>query len=499
MNLAGRYVCMSLRLDKRRGLICGTTQCCLPLPGGRARKECLKFFYASTRPAAERCIVQILYSRCCGIDVHKDAVTACVLVYSEAAEPKVHKKEFATHKKALGHLSAWLHAWQVKHVAMESTGVYWKPVWQALEGKFDLTLANPFQIKAMPGCKTDARDSQWIAELLAHGLVRPSFVPPRQTRDLRDLTRYRVKLVEERNRIHNRVHKVLEDACIKLDTVASDILGVSGRRVIGAIIDGCEHAADLAYKVRGTLRGKMPQLKLALSGRITDHHRFLLRELMHELGHVEDKIQRLEAEIAKRVDMELVERLCSIPGVDIITAWTVLAELGSDMSVFHSPKHAASWAGLCPGNHQSGGKRLSNRTRKGNRWLRRALVQAAWGATRKKDCYLAAFFFRHSSKQGVRKAILTLAHRILVIAFCLLRDHTEYREFGGDYFDRLNPVRTRNRLIRRLEKLGLQVTLTPRSDLPPVPPLRPPASKRKRGRPCQCAARKIHCTHTTAT
>ena len=439
--------------------------------------------------------MQILYSRCCGIDVHKDSVTACVLVYSDTPEPKVHKKEFATHKKALGHLSAWLHALQVKQVAMESTGVYWKPVWQALEGKFDLTLANPFQIKAMPGCKTDARDSQWIAELLAHGLIRRSFVPPRETRDLRDLTRYRVKLVEEKNRIHNRIHKVLEDACIKLDTIASDILGVSGRRVIAALIAGVEHPADLAYEVRGSLRGKRPQLRLALSGRVTDHHRFLLRELMEQLEYVEAKIQRLEAEIVKRVDLDLVERLCSIPGVDILTAWTLLAELGSDMSVFESPKHAASWAGLCPGNHESGGKRLSNRTRKGNRWLRRALVQAAWGASRKKDCYLAAFFCRHSAKQGVRKAIMTLAHRILVIAFCLLRDGAEYREFGSDYFDRLNPVRTRNRLIRRLEKLGVSVTLTPRPDLPPVPDPTPPASKRNRGRPCKCAERRIHCTH----
>ncbi len=441
--------------------------------------------------------MQILYSRCCGIDVHKDSVTACVLVYKDKPEPEVRKKEFETHKKALGNLRLWLHANQVTHVAMESTGVYWKPVWQALEGNFDLTLANPFQIKTMPGRKTDARDSQWIAELLAHGLIRRSFVPPPATRNLRDLTRYRVKLVEECNRIHNRIHKVLEDACLKLDTIASDILGVSGRRVIRAIMNGCEHPADLAYEVRGTLRGKRPQLTLALNGRITDHHRFLLRELMDDLERAERKIQRLEAEIVQRVDMQVVERLCSIPGVDIITAWTLLAELGSDMSVFTSPKHAASWAGLCPGNHESGGKRLSNRTRKGNRWLRRALVQSAWGASRKKDCFLAAFFYRHSAKQGVRKAIMTLAHRILLIAFCLLRDGTTYREFGSNYFDNLNPVRTRNRLIRRLEKLGLAVTLSPRPDWPAIPVAPAPNSKRKRGRPCKCAERLIHCTHSS--
>jgi transposase len=440
--------------------------------------------------------MQILYSRCCGIDVHKDSVTACVLIYEGRPEPEVRKREFATHKKALGNLRLWLFAQKVTPVAMESTGVYWKPVWQALEGNFELTLANPYQIKTMPGRKTDARDSQWIAELLAHGLIRRSFVPPRETRNLRDLTRYRVKLVEEHNRIHNRIHKVLEDASIKFDTVATDILGVSGRRLIKAILDGYDHPMELAERVKGTLRGKIPELRLALNGRITDHHRFMLRELMDDLETVEAKIQRVEKQIAERVDMQQVERLCSIPGVDMITAWTLLAELGTDMSVFEIPKHAASWAGLCPGNHESGGKRLSNRTRKGNRWLRRALCQSAWGASRKKDCYLAAFFYRHAAKQGVRKAIVSLAHRILVIAFCLLRDGAEYREAGGDYFDQLNPVRTRNRLIRRLHRLGVEVTLTPRPDLPPVPPPTP-SIHRKRGRPCKCAERLIHCIHAT--
>jgi transposase len=440
--------------------------------------------------------MQILYSRCCGIDVHKESVTACVLVYKDGAEPEVRKKEFQTHKKALGNLRLWLHANQVMHVAMESTGVYWKPVWQALEENFALTLANPFQVKNLPGRKTDARDSQWIAELLAHGLIRPSFVPPRATRDLRDLTRYRVKLVEEMNRIHNRIHKVLEDACIKLDTVASDILGVSGRRVIRAILRGEEHPVSLAEQARGTLRGKIPELRLALNGRITEHHRFMLRELMDDLEQVEEKIRRIEAEIVQRVDLKLVERLCSIPGVDVITAWTLLAELGSDMSVFASPKHAASWAGLCPGNHESGGKRLSNRTRKGNRWLRRALVQAAWGASHNKDSFLSAFFFRHAAKQGIRKAIMTLAHRILVIAFCMLRDGAEYRESGSDYFDKLNPVRTRNRLVRRLQRLGVQVTLSPLPGATAIPTT-PPVIKRKRGRPCKCAERLIPCMHKT--
>ena len=451
------------------------------------------FFSAST-PRGERNIVQILYSRCCGIDVHKDSVTVCVLVYSGQPEPEIRKKEFATYLKALLNLKMWLLSQKVTHVAMESTGVYWKPVWQALEGSFELILANPFQVKNIPGRKTDARDSQWLAQLLAHGLIRPSFVPPRETRDLRDLTRYRVKLVEECNRIHNRIHKVLEDGCIKLDTVATNILGASGRAMIQAIIDGHDDPDQLADKARTALRGKIPALRLAMRGRITEHHRLMLRELMEDLEFVEKKIERLEKAIAPQVDMEKVTRLCTIPGISLLTAWTLLAELGSDMSIFSSPKHAASWAGLCPGNHESGGRRLSNRTRKGNRWLRRALCQSAWAASRKKNCYLAAFFYRKAGKHGIRKAIVALAHRLLVIAFCLLRDGADYTETGGDYFDLLNPERTRLRLVRRLQKLGHSVILQPRGDLPELPP--PPLRTGKRGRPCKCAERLIPCKHS---
>ncbi len=439
--------------------------------------------------------MQIQYSRCCGIDVHKDSVTVCVLVYSGQPEPEIRKKEFPTHFKSLLNLKMWLLAQKVTHIAMESTGVYWKPVWQALEGNFALILANPYQVKNIPGRKTDARDSQWLAELLAHGLIRPSFVPPPETRELRDLTRYRVKLTEEKNRIHNRIHKVLEDACIKLDTVASDILGATGRAVIQAIIDGVESANFLAERAKGRLQAKIPQLRLALRGRVTEHHRTMLRELMEDLDFVERKILRLEQIIAKRVDLQAVTRLCHIPGIDMITAWTILAEMGSDMSVFQSPRHAASWAGLCPGNHESGGKRLSNRTRKGNRWLRRAFCQAAWAATRKKNCYLAAFFFRKAGKHGIRKAIVATAHRLLLIAFCVLRDQSEYREAGGDYFDQLNPERTRNRLVRRLQRLGLDVTVQLRPVTVPEPDLTGPPPVPRRGRPCLCAQRAIPCIH----
>jgi transposase len=316
-------------------------------------------------------------------------------------------------------------------------------------------------------------------------------------RERRDLTRYRVKLSEERNRIHNRIHKVLEDACIKLDTVASDILGATGRAIIQAIIAGVESPNFLAERAKGTLLGRIPELRLVLRGRVTEHHRFLLRELMEDLDFVERKITRLEKAIAERMDLETVTRLCSIPGIDMITAWTILAELGSDMTAFASPKHAASWAGLCPGNYESGGKRLSNRTRKGNRWLRRAFCQAAWAATRKKNSYLSAFFYRKAGKHGIRKAIVATAHHLLVIAFCILRDGSSYRELGGDYFDQLHPERTRNRLVRRLQRLGLDVSLHPRSNstqgLDESPP--PLTPNRRRGRPCLCAKRQIPCIH----
>jgi hypothetical protein len=301
-------------------------------------------------------------------------------------------------------------------------------------------------------------------------------------------------LAEERNRVHNRIHKVLEDACIKLDTVATDILGVTGRAIIQAIIGGQEHPDWLADHAKGALRGKRAELRLALRGRITEHHRLMLRELMEDLEFVERKIVRLEKAIASQTDLETIARLCTIPGVDVITAWTLLAELGTDMTVFRSPKHVSSWAGLCPGNHESGGKRLSNRTRKGNRWLRRALCQSAWAATRKKSCYLAAFFYRKAGKHGMRKAIVALAHRILVIAFCMLRDGTEYCERGGDYFDRLHPQRTKERLVRRLQRLGLTVVLHPSADLEATNTAS--AAQRKRGRPCKCAERLIPCKHT---
>ncbi len=437
--------------------------------------------------------MQVVYSRCCGLDVHKNSITACVLVLDADGHRQVRKKEFLTYWKDLQRLKLWLYASKVEHVAMESTGVYWKPVWNVLQGHFPLLLANPYHMKNIPGRKSDQNDAEWIADLLAHGLLRASFVPPPAIQELRDWTRYRVKLVQEYNRIHNRIHKVLEDANLKLSSVASDILGASGRAIIDAVIRGQEHPDWLADKAVSALRNKRDQLRLALKGRITDHHRHLLRELMEDVERVEEKICRVEAEIAERMRpyQPLLDRLTTIPGVDLITAWTLLAELGADMSVFPDADHAASWAGLVPGSFESAGKRKSSRTRHGNRWLRRALCQSAWAVSHKKDCYLTAHFYRRASRHGAKKAIIATAHELLIIAFHILRDGTVYRERGGDFFDRMNPLRTTKRLTERLSRLGYEVILKARTEH-----LTPPTLLRhRRGRPCKCAERGIPCKH----
>jgi transposase len=437
--------------------------------------------------------MQVMYRRCCGLDVHKDSITATILVFEQGKEREKRTKEFGTHWKELQRLAQWLRSCQVEKVAMESTGVYWKPVWNVLEKTLSLVLANPYQVKNMPSRKTDAKDSEWLAELLAHGLIRASFVPGEEIRDLRDLMRYRVKLTGEYNRTHNRIHKVLEDANIKLDTVLSDLLGASGQAMVRGIVKGHTDPGWLADYAKGTLRGKREELELALRGRIREHHRFMLQELLADLDFIASKIGRLEVELARRMEphAETVTRLCTIPGLDVLTAWTLLAELGTDMSVFASPGHAASWAGLCPGNRESGGKRLSNRAKKGNRWLRRAMCQAAWAVSHKNDCYLQANFLRRVAKGGLKKAVLATAHQLLVIAYCMIRDGSVYRELGGNHFDTLRPQRTTSKLVRRLQKLGYQVILQPISTQPGQP-------KPRRGRPCKCKERGIDCKHVAA-
>ena len=401
--------------------------------------------------------MQVVYSRCCGLDVHKASVTACVLTFDDKGKRTVRKKEFRTFDQQLSGLMLWLMACKVTHVAMESTGVYWKPVWRKLEGKFELILTNPQHMKAIPGRKTDQQDAEWIAELLAHGLLRASFVPSPEIRQLRELTRLRVHYTGEYNRVHNRIHKVLEDTGLKLSSVISDIAGASGRAILKAIVKGERSPLWLAYQAKSTLRteARQQELRRALRGHVEEHHRFLLRLLLEDLEHVESVVARLEEELTVRLAPyeAVIERLCTIPGVDRVTAWTLVAELGLDMTVFETAAHAASWAGLCPGNRESAGKRLSNRTRKGNRWLRRGLCQSAWAVTHKKDCYLTAFFYRRAGRQGVRKAIVSTAHQILVVAYCVLRDGVGYRERGGAFFDLRHPERTRRRLQARLDRL----------------------------------------------
>jgi transposase len=415
------------------------------------------------------------------LDVHKDSVTACLLVFNDKGEKETRRREFGTYWKQLQQLRWWLSACRVTHVAMESTGVYWKPVWNVLRGYFQLLLANPYFVKNIPSEKTDPKDAAWIADLLAHGLIRPSLVPPREIDELRDLTRYRVKLVGEHNRIHNRIHKVLEDANLKLDCVASDILGATGRAIVRAILAGQEHPDWLADKARGRLREKRAELRSALRGQITAHHRYMLGELLDDLETVERKRLKIEQELERRMEPygEQIRRLMTIPGIDRITAWTIIAEMGVDMTVFPDADHAGSWSGVTPGNNESAGKRRSTRTRKGNRWLKRALCQCAWAASHKKNCYLAAYFFRKASRHGEKKATMATAHKILTIAYHVLRDGTVYQEKGGDYFDRLNPVRATRRLSQRLERLGFEVILKPRAETMPETP--PP--KRPRGRP----------------
>jgi len=408
--------------------------------------------------------MEVLYPCCCGLDVHKKSITACVLWAEPRGKTRKEKRRFGTFTQELLKLADWLRASGVTHVAMESTGVYWKPVWNILEGQFEkVLLVNAQHIKAVPGRKSDQKDSEWIADLLQHGLLKGSFVPPRGTRELRDLTRYRVSLAQECNRIANRIQKVLEDANIKLAWVASDALGVSGRQMIQAMIGGQQEAGELADMAKGLLRKKIPELKLALEGRVTEHHRFLLHEMLDDLQHVEAKMSKVEVEIERRLRpfQNEVDRLCTIPGVDRVTAWGLISEIDLNMDQFPTSGHLASWAGMCPGSFESAGKRLSGKTRKGSAFLRRHLCQAGWAVSTKRDSYLSALFRRLAARRGNKRATMAVGHAILVIAFHLLKRKERYQDLGVNYFDRKNADSLRRSLVKRLERLGHTVTLSP--------------------------------------
>jgi transposase len=374
--------------------------------------------------------MEILYHCCAGLDVHKETVVACIRRLGPDKQAEDLVRTFGTMTGELLELADWLAAHSVVHVAMESTGVYWKPVFHLLEDRFQVLLVNAQHIKQVPGRKTDVKDCQWIAQLLQHGLLRASFVPPQPIRELRDLTRQRSQLVGERASVSNRIQKVLEDANIKLSSVASDVLGVSGRAMIAALIGGETEPDRLAELARRRLRGKIPQLRQALKGHVTEHHRFLLRTLMDHVRHLEELIGRLDQRIEEAMSpfAQAVDRLVTIPGVDRRAAEVIVAEIGTDMTKFPGAGHLSSWAGMCSGNHQSAGKRQSGRTTPGDRWLRQVLVQAAWAASHTKKTFLSATYHRWAKRMGRKRALVALGHKILVLIYELLTDQTTYQE-----------------------------------------------------------------------
>jgi transposase len=405
--------------------------------------------------------MDVLIPRCCGLDVHQKTVVAAVRVLGPTGEVTTATRTFGTTTRELEGLAAWLQPFQLTHLALEATGVLWKPVWHVLEPGWQLVLVNPQHLKRVPGRKSDMQDAAWIAQLLQCGLLRGSFVPPVAIRALRDLTRTRTTLEDETTAVVNRIHKVLEDANLKLSTVASDIMGVSGRAMLQAIVAGETDPARLADLARRRLRAKQAALTEALYGRITDHHRFLLGRLLAQVTFLEQEIAAFDRRIEELTApfAETLARLDGIPGINRRTAEVVIAEVGPDMTPFASAAALVSWAGVCPGKRESAGQSAAARVRKGNRWLTRALAQAAWAARNKKQSYAAAQFARIARRRGAKRAVLAVAHSLLAAIYVIVRDGVEYHDLGPGHFDRLAPEKVTRDLVRRLEKLGHKVTL----------------------------------------
>lgn len=407
--------------------------------------------------------MRIVYKRCCGLDVHKKVIVACLLTLESDGELRKEIRKFGTMTKDLLALLDWLQQAGCTHVAMESTGVYWKPIYNILEGQLQVVVVNAQHLKKVPGRKTDVLDAEWLTECFQLGLLRASFIPPAPVREVRDLTRYRTTLIRERGRTANRLQKVLEDANIKLASVVTDIQGLSAKAMLEAIAAGTSDPEVLAQLARGLLRKKRPQLVEALAGRAKPHHRFLIAEHLSQIEYLEEAIQRLSKELEERfrpfeADIEFLD---SIPGIGRQTAEVLLAEIGWDMSRFPSDKSLASWAGMCPGNNESAGKRRNGKTRKGSRWLRHALIEAAHGASRTKNKYLKTQYHRIAAHRGKKKALVAVGHSILIISYHLLTRRQSYSDLGANYFDERDRTAVQKRCIKRLEKLGYKVELQP--------------------------------------
>lgn len=407
--------------------------------------------------------MKVLHARCAGLDVHKKTVVAWVMVTAENGQVQTYSQSFGTTTPDILALADWLKGFGVRVVAMESTGVYWRPIYQLLEDSFQLLVVNAMHVKRMPGRKTDVTDAQWLAELLRHGLLVASFVPPKAQRQVRELTRHRTNLVEKRSQAVNEIHRTLEGTNLKLTSVASDITGDAATLMLQALLSGVQTDPKvLAQLAIGRMRSKIPQLEKALQGKIEEHHRLILLQLLADVDLFDEQIEAVSKLIEQRLSQEkdLLARLDEIPGVSQRTGEVVLAEMGTDMSRFPNDRHASAWAGMCPSNKESGGRRFAARSRQGNKALKRALTEAALAAGRTKNTYLSAQYHRLSARRGKKRAALAVGHSVLRIMYHMIKEGTHYKDLGADYFDRRNEAAVTRRLVSRLEGLGYSVSLS---------------------------------------